>query len=567
MNGLGTRTEALEKLAATSGSEPLDLLIVGGGITGAGIALDASARGMSVGLVERGDFASGTSSKSSKLIHGGLRYLEQREFALMREACTERDLLRRLAPHLVEPLPMALPVPDRKRRVQFGVGLWAYDALASFRNMKVHRHISGPETEALVPALPPGKIRGGFLFYDAITDDVRLVMENLVAARGFGATAVNHAEVRDLVGGTKVCSAQVHDTVADATFDVYARRIIIAAGVWADRLESQARNGAPPRLRPSKGIHLLFRREAIPIVDTAAFIPDAARRRMLFVLPWLDAVLVGTTDTTYEGSLDQPSVDEDDRNYVLDSLNGIFDLGLVPEDIAGAYAGLRPLIQGKGGSTADLSRKHAVYEIAEGIVGITGGKMTTYRRMAIDATDRVAGDLGNHVKSKTRWIRLGTSDEDGLRLEVSRRCVALGLSDAVAHNLARCYGDRARDVLTIAEAEDSTSPLAPGYIPIAAEATYTARHEMAVHLSDLLARRTRLALVDRNAGIGEGSRAIDVMAAAHGWGRTERKTQLEAHRAEVEAERGLAVAPPVAPKRGFSLRRAADAVRRRERTG
>lgn len=565
MSALPSRHHALETLSGSSSEKPYDILIVGGGITGAGIALDASARGLRVGLVERGDFASGTSSKSSKLIHGGLRYLEQREFGLMREACMERDLLRRLAPHVVEPIPMALPVSDRKRRVQFGVGLWAYDALASFKNMKVHRHISGPETEALVPALPPGKIRGGFLFYDAITDDVRLVMENLIAAVERGATVCNYAEVCDLIGGKDICSASVRDTLTGNTIDVFARRVVVAAGVWADKLEQQARSSADARLRPSKGIHLLFRKEALPISDTAAFVPDKARKRMLFVLPWLDAVLVGTTDTSYEGDLDHPTVEEDDRNYVLDSLNGVFDLGLTPEDIAGAYAGLRPLIQGKAGSTADLSRKHSVYEIAQGIIGITGGKMTTYRRMAMDATDRLASDLGNHTRSKTKWIRLGTSDLDGLRTEVNARCMALGLSPDVAHNLVRCYGDRARDVLDIAEKEDAASPLAPGYIPIAAEAVYTARHEMAAHLSDLLARRTRLAITDRNAGIGEGSRALEFMASVHGWSRSEKNRQQDAHQTEVERERGLAVAPPVAPKRGW--RRAADAVRRRERTG
>ena len=567
MSGLPTRAEALERLASTSSDNPLDVLVVGGGITGAGIALDAASRGLAVGLVERGDFASGTSSKSSKLIHGGLRYLEQREFALMREACTERDLLRRLAPHLVEPIPMALPVSDRKRRVQVGVGLWAYDALASFRNMKVHRHLTGAETEALIPPLPPGKIRGGFLFYDAITDDVRLVMENLVQATGYGAVVANYAEVHDLIGGKEICSAQVRDTLTDSTFDVFARKVIVAAGVWADKLEQQAKSGAAARLRPSKGIHLLFRRDAVPIAETAAFIPDATRQRMLFVLPWLDAVLVGTTDTTYEGSLDSPTVEEDDRNYVLDSLNGVFGLGLTPEDIAGAYAGLRPLIQGKAGSTADLSRKHAVYEIAQGIIGITGGKMTTYRRMAIDATDRVASALGNHTKSKTKWIRLGSSDLQTLRAEVSIRAQRLGLSDEVTHNLIRCYGDRVNDVLDIAEVEVAADPIAPGYMPIAAEAVYTTRHEMAAHLADFLARRTRLAITDRNAGIGEGSRALDVMASEYGWDRSERKRQLEVHKAEVERERGLAVAPPVEPKRGPSFRRFADAVRRRERTG
>jgi len=562
MSGLGNRTEALERLAATSAQDPLDLLVVGGGITGAGIALDASSRGLSVGLAERLDFASGTSSKSSKLVHGGLRYLEQREFALMREACTERDLLRRLAPHLVEPVAMALPVSDRKRRVQFGVGLWAYDALASFKNMKIHRHVTGPETEALVPALPRGKVRGGFVFYDAKTDDVRLVMENLVQARRYGACLVNHAIVRDLVGGRNICRAQVEDSVDASTLEVYARRIVVAAGVWADRLESLAREGAPPRLRPSKGIHLVFRREAIPLIDTAAFIPDIERRRMLFVIPWLDAALVGTTDTAYEGPLDHPTVEEDDRDYVLDSLNKVFGLGLEAQDVAGAFAGLRPLIQGKAGSTADLSRRHTVYEIADGIVGITGGKMTTYRRMAKDVTDRIASSLGNSQRSKTRWIRLGTTDHDRLRAEAADRGRSLDLDEGSVAHLIRAYGDRALDVLDLARAEDLAAPLVPGYQPIAAEAVYCARSEMTVHLNDLLARRTRLALLDRNAGIGQGARGLELMGSALGWSRTERKTQLEAHRAEVERERGLGVASPVPPRRNL-LERAA----RRLRTG
>lgn len=560
MSGLGDRAEALERLAATSAQQPLDLLVVGGGITGAGIALDASSRGLSVGLVERMDFASGTSSKSSKLVHGGLRYLEQREFALMREACTERDLLRRLAPHLVEPIAMALPVSDRKRRVQFGVGLWAYDALASFKNMKIHRHLSGPETEALVPALPRGKVRGGYVFYDAKTDDVRLVMENLVQACRYGATVANYAVVRDLMGGRNVCVAQIEDSVGSNVFDVYARRIVVAAGVWADRLESLARDGVPPRLRPSKGIHLVFRKDAIPLEDTAAFIPDIERRRMLFVIPWLDAVLVGTTDTSYEGPLDHPTVEEADRDYVLDSLNRVFGLGLEAQDIAGAYAGLRPLIQGKAGSTADLSRRHTVYEIADGILGITGGKMTTYRRMAKDATDRVATSLGNPAKCKTRWIRLGTSDHPRLIGEMHERAGALGLEGPTVSHLVRTYGDRALDVLALGATHDLTTHLVPGYQPMAAEALYCAREEMAVHLNDLLARRTRLALLDRNAGIGQGARALEVMADAHRWSRSERRTQLEGHRAEVERERGLGVASPVPPRRNL-IERAAKRLR------
>ena len=540
--GLGPRAEALEKLAASSG-EPLDLLVVGGGITGAGIALDAASRGARVGLVERYDFASGTSSKSSKLIHGGLRYLEQREFGLMREACTERDLLRRLAPHLVEPLAFVLPVSGRSTRAKFGVGLWAYDALASFRNLKMHKHLDQAETEALVPPLPRGKVKGGYIYYDCKTDDVRLVMENLIQAHRYGAVSANYAVVRDLSSAAGMCQAVVEDSVTGTSIDVRARRIIVAAGVWSDHVESLASHRAQPRLRPSKGIHLVFSRDSVPVQDAGAFIPDAGKERMLFVIPWLDHVIVGTTDDMYSGSLDRPAVDPADRTYCIDALNAIFDLSLGESDISGAYAGLRPLIAGERDATADLSRRHSVYEIAPGITGITGGKMTTYRRMAKDAVDEVAEGLGVHARSKTRWIRLGSSDVPALTAAAQRRCRVLGLGDDVARNLVRSFGDRALDVLTIAQEEDLTGCLAPGFAPIEAEALYCARAEMATHLSDVLSRRTRLALIDPSAGIGPGSRAVDVLAQHYSWSRRERKRQADAHRSDIQTERGLALHP------------------------
>lgn len=540
--GLGPRSEALEKLAA-SARDPLDLLVVGGGITGAGIALDAASRGARVGLVERYDFASGTSSKSSKLIHGGLRYLEQREFGLMREACTERDLLRRLAPHLVEPLAFVLPVSGRSTRAKFGVGLWAYDALASFRNLKMHKHLDQAETEALVPPLPRGKVKGGYIYYDCKTDDVRLVMENLIQAQRYGAVSANYAVVRDLSSAAGMCQAMVEDSVTGASIDVRARRIIVAAGVWSDHVESLASHRAQPRLRPSKGIHLVFSREAVPVLDSGAFIPDADRERMLFVIPWLDHVIVGTTDDLYSGSLDHPTVDATDRAYCIGALNAIFDLSLDEGDIAGAYAGLRPLIAGERDATADLSRRHSVYEIAPGITGITGGKMTTYRRMAKDAVDGVAEDLGVHARSKTRWIRLGSSDVPALSAAIQRRCRVLGLEDDVAQNLVRSYGDRALDVLDIAQRHDLTGRLTPGFAPIEAEALYCAEAEMATHLSDVLGRRTRLSLIDPGAGIGPGSRAVDVMAKHFSWSRRERKRQADAHRSEVQIERGIDLHP------------------------
>lgn len=541
MSALGTRDAALEKLAASS-AEPLDLLIVGGGITGAGIALDAASRGMTVGLVERFDFSSGTSSKSSKLVHGGLRYLEQREFGLMREACIERDLLRRLAPHLVEPIPFVLPVSHRSTRAKFGVGLWAYDALASFRNLKIHRHLDGDEVSALVPLLPPGKVRGGYVFYDCKTDDVRLVMENLVQACRYGATVVNYAVVRDLAGSGDVCVAGVEDSITGTTFEIHAKRIVSATGVWADRVEEMARHGAEPRLRPSKGVHLVFKKDALPMATSAAFIPDAQRRRMLFVIPWLDSVLVGTTDTPHEGTLDHPVVEEEDRRYCLDAVNAIFKLDLTDADISGAYAGLRPLIAGKRDVTADLSRRHAVYDIAPGIIGITGGKMTTYRRMAGDATDRVAEELAVTARSKTRWIRLGSRKVPPLRVAVDRRCRRLGISDESAANLVRCFGDRALEVLDVAESTGLTEPIVPGHPPIAAEVEYVARHEMAATLSDVLARRTRLALTDRAAGIGQDSLAAALIAEHHGWSTVETVRQVVSHRSEIEHERAMPLA-------------------------
>jgi glycerol-3-phosphate dehydrogenase len=268
---------------------------------------------------------------------------------------------------------------------------------------------------------------------------------------------------------------------------------------------------------------------------------------MLFVIPWLDSVIVGTTDTAYDGDIDTPSVNADDRTYVLDAVNSVFHLGLTEADIAGAWAGLRPLIAGEKGSTADLSRKHTVYPIAPGISGITGGKLTTYRRMARDAVDHVLESLGMDIKSKTRWIRLGSSDLGALRAAAERRGKRLGMSAERIANLVRCYGDRALAVIDIAEQEDLAGPLVPGTQPVAAEVAYTARHEMVQSLSDLLSRRTRLALTDPAAGIGEHSRAVTLLAGELGWDGGRADAEREAHRAAVALERNLPPGPEIDP--------------------
>jgi glycerol-3-phosphate dehydrogenase len=536
MSGLGQRTQALERLAASE-KDPFDLLVVGGGITGAGIALDAASRGLSVGLVERSDFASGTSSKSSKLVHGGLRYLEQREFGLMREAAQERDLLRRLAPQLVEPIPFVLPVADRWMRAKFGAGLWAYDALASFKNLAVHRYLGVDETEKAVPPLPEGKVKGGFLFYDCKSDDVRLVMEVLMQAVRYGASVVNYVQVLAMEGSADGCLAEVEDRVAGERFQIRARKIVVAAGVWGDKVDNLARVTNEARLRPSKGVHLVFDRQHLPMADAAAFIPDAERERMLFVIPWLDSVIVGTTDTPFEGDIDRPTVEDEDRRYVLDAVNSVFQLELTDGDIAGAWAGLRPLIAGKAGSTADLSRKHTIYRVAPSIIGITGGKLTTYRRMAKEAVDEVAEELGAPGRCKTHWIRLGCNDVSAVLSAVGRRGRRLGLEAAQVQNLVRCYGDRSLEVIDVAEKEGLAEPLTEGHQPLAAEAVYCAGSEMVVHLNDLLARRTRLALVDPAAG--SSGHGPELLAGALGWSGDHLAGEVAAHREAIERERGI----------------------------
>jgi glycerol-3-phosphate dehydrogenase len=544
--GLASRAEALERLSGGR-SRPFDLLVVGGGITGAGVALDAASRGMTVALVERNDFASGTSSKSSKLVHGGLRYLEQRELGLVREASKERDLLGRLAPQLVQPMQMVIPVSNRWRRAMFGVGLWTYDALASFRNIKVHRYLSVEDTEALVPPLPKGKLMGGFSFYDSSTDDVRLVIEVLRQARRHGTALANYCSVENIEPGADVSFVHLKDTYGGQSFETAARRVIVAAGVWGDEIESRTKRDAPPRLRPSKGIHLAFSRDVIPMTDAAAFVPDADRKRMLFVIPWLDAVIVGTTDTDYYGDIDHPAVEDEDRRYVLDALNSSFDVEVHEEDIAGAWAGLRPLIASKKGATADLSRRHAIYDIAEGVIGITGGKLTTYRRMARDVVNRMASDLGIDAKCRTGWIKLGTDDIDALKRAVDHRAKHLGIGEAARDNLVRAYGNRALGVLDLASSLGLTEPLTEGFTPLAVEAAYCARWEMAVHLEDLLARRTRLALVDKKAGLGGSSNAVSLMAGELGWDESARNEEIESYVAAIERERGLPLPEGVRP--------------------
>lgn len=517
------RDVALDRLS----SEVFDLLVIGGGITGAGIALDAAARGMKVALLEKLDFASGTSSKSSKLIHGGLRYLETRDFGLMREAAAERDRLRRLAPHLVRPLPFFLPEWSGGKR-KAGVGLWIYDVLAGFRNFKRHEHVDSARGIELIPF--SRRKTGGYLYYDSVTDDVRLTLAVLEEAGTRGAVSCNHSEVVEFLahsGG--IAGALVTDRIGGGAMEIRAEHMINATGVWADTLRNKV-VASPEKLRPSKGVHILLPRSTLPL-NVACLIP-AGKRRLFFVVPWRSSILVGTTDTEFDGPLDSPSVSPDEIDWMLESLTRAFDREFTPSDIVGAYAGLRPLLaDATRVTTRDLSRRHAIFEDPSGLITITGGKLTTYRKMAADAVDMIASGSA----SPTSSIRI-RSEVKNLVERVNAKAGDLGLDSDVSDSLVRAYGDGALEILDLA-AEELDKRVTDELPYIEAEIAWAVRREMAVTVEDVLARRLRLALEDRNAGLG----AIELVGAELGLSSEEVGDQAFKYQSRIENERGLAV--------------------------
>ena len=504
--GPDTRGENLDRLER----EAFDLCVVGGGITGAGVALDAASRGLRVALVERGDFASGTSSRSSKLVHGGLRYLANYDFKLTWESSRERDLLRRLAPHLVRPLRFLFPAYKKGIQTRFAtIGLTIYDLVAGRRGFGRHHRASDEDVRRYAPSLDPGRVVGAWTYWDAATDDARLVFEVLRTAHGFGAVIANHARVHgfDTSGGT-IAAALVSDELTGRELAVRARSFVNATGVWADEVGGfEPRRSAPP-IRPAKGIHLVLPSSAVP-VRSSVVIPSIARdRRSMFAVPgWGDTVVLGTTDTTYDGPRDAPSVDDDDVRYALGALNWSLGLDVQPSDVLAAWAGLRPLLAGAGGPeerTADLSRTQHLSVSPGGLVTITGGKLTTYRRMAVDTVDLVCSRLGTAGRSRTKRLAIGlTRPLAGLLEETTAAAERAGMAAGLARHLVETYGDRAPAVLELAASDpELAAPLVPGLPWIGAQAVWAVDREMATGLSDVLERRTRLSLADRNAGLG-----------------------------------------------------------------
>ena len=495
-----TRAANLARMA----QERFDVLVIGGGITGVGIALDAASRGLSVALAEKDDFASGTSGRSSRLIHGGLRYLEQREFGLVRESLRERGILFRLAPHLVRPVPVYILADTFASRARLRVGLTGYEALAAGRNVGYHRSVSARQVREAIPGL--GGSSRGYRYFEGQTDDARLTIEVARAAQGFGAVLANHARVEALLGGARVTGATAVDQMTGQRFDVRARATVNAGGVWADRVAGLAAAGTQ-HLVPSKGVHLVFAPGAVR-TKAAVVIPSAADDgRIVFLIPWEDRAYAGTTDTPYSGDLDQPTVDEADRDYILSAVARAFP-DLTGRDVVASWAGLRPLLGGArdDARTYDLSRKHVIFEDPPGLFTITGGKLTTYRAMAEDLVDRICAALGLGGPGLTRRIPLGLHGPAGQAVRLATAEVArLGLPPGIGARLVRRYGDDWREaVRMIGQDPRLGEPAADGLPVLNVELDLARSREMAITDEDVLVRRTRLTTRDASVRLPSG---------------------------------------------------------------
>jgi glycerol-3-phosphate dehydrogenase len=550
------RDDALAALA----EDEFDVLVIGGGVTGAGVALDAATRGYSVALVEKRDYAAGTSSRSSKLVHGGLRYLQNFDLGLVREALLERQLNVALAPHLVKPLPLVVPSfegarPDRL----LGLGLNMYDVMAVERLRRRrgrdvnadgkedwsparHRIVSGEEITSLVPALGDRAPTSGYLFYDCQTDDVRLVLTILQEAVRFGAVTANGLEASGLLEeGGRATGARVLDARTGVEIEIRAANVVNATGVWADRLRpEELRDEAEvPVIRPSRGTHIIVPDHRLPLNGAGAIAP-AAGGRTIFVLPWLGGTLIGTTDNDFDGDIEHVRPAGGDVDYLLAATNEFFQTDLEREDIAGAYAGVRPLIStGDPKKSVDISRKAELYETSSGMVTITGGKLTTWRRMAKMTVDRIVERDGRDAPCRTHEIPLGMEVDPQALPRVE------GIPEAGYAHLAARYGHTATDILTIAgERGELAEPIVDGHPDLLAEAVHAVRREQAQTVGDVLLRRTRLALVAARK-VTEPAAALRVAAtvgAELGWDETRRRSEAEAFLAEA-ADEGVVVGP------------------------
>ncbi len=529
------RRGALARLAA----ETFDVVVIGGGVVGCGCALDAATRGLSVALVEKRDFAAGTSSRSSKLIHGGLRYLEQGEIGLVREALRERSLLLNvLAPHLVQPVPFLVPLTGHWQRAYIGAGMVLYDSLGGHEGLPRHRHLTRRGALRVAPALRREALVGAIQYHDAQVDDARHTVTVARTAARFGAALVSNATaIAFLREGERVTGVRVRDETTRDEVAVRAREVVNATGVWTDDVQQEAGERGKFQVRASKGIHLVVPRDRIQL-DTGLIL--RTETSVLFVIPWGRHWIVGTTDTDWNLDKTHPAASATDIGYLLERVNRVLAQPLTREDVEGVYAGLRPLLTGESESTSKLSREHTVAVPVPGLVAVAGGKYTTYRVMARDAIDAVARGLDRAVPpSVTATIELhGASGFRALWNRRERIAEAGGLHVARIEHLLRRFGAAVDDLLALVRSRPELGRPLPGADDyLAVEVVYAASHEAALHLDDVLTRRTRISIETWDRGVEAAEPAARLMADVLGWDDARIAREVDVYHARVAAER------------------------------
>ncbi len=528
-----------ERVLGALTTTPYDLVVVGAGMTGAGVALDAASRGLRVALIDSGDIGSGTSSKSSKMVHGGLRYLQQREFRLVYENLRERQRLLENAPFLVRPLPFLVPLFGRngvasKALVKgYSTALRLYDISGGWRIGKRHQKVTREEALAHLPTLKTDRLVAGFLYFDARGDDARVALTIAkTAALDFGCDVATYLRACDIThdASGRARSLTVRDLLSDSTSTIATSAIVNATGVWADDLFTMARHESSHRITPAKGIHLSVPRNRLP-ADVAAVLNVPGDRRSIFVVPFDDApyTYIGTTDTAYDGDFDEPHCTPEDVSYLLDAVNASTSSALTTDDVTGLWAGLRPLlapVEGKSVSerTSDLSRRHSVTDTGDGVVHITGGKWTTYRQMAQDTVDALRPYSKGLPRAKTKRLRLHGVGEwrPATPLET---------------HLYERFGEDATTIVDLMRSDESlAAPVIEGQPYVGAEFIYSVRHEMATSLTDLLTRRTRAHLHDARTTLAAASSIAELVGPELGWDQPQIREQVEAYEALVRRE-------------------------------
>ena len=544
------RDAVLSRLAA----ERFDVLVIGGGITGAGAALDAASRGLRVALVETRDLASGTSSRSSKLIHGGLRYLEQFDFKLVFEALRERDLLvSKLAPHLVKPVSFLYPLYKKVvERPYVGAGLVLYDAMEGTRRpVPHHRHLSARGALKRAPALSPDRLAGAMLYYDAQVDDARYtltVARTAAAHSAVIATRVSAVALLRDADGIRVTGARVRDEETGHEISVTAEAVVVCAGVWTDLVHKLAGVQAGYRVRMSKGVHIVVPREAVQ-ADTGMIV--RTDKSVLFFIPWAERWIVGTTDTDFSGDRAEPAATAEDVEYILSAANRVLARPLTRADVIAVYAGLRPLvtaIEGNGSKpTTKLSREHVVDVPVPGLASIAGGKFTTYRLMARDVVDAAVADFGRDVPASVtdQVPLLGADGLAAVQPAAGRLAEDYGVSRGCVEHLLGRYGTLAEEVLQLTRTDPGLArPLAQGHPYLRAEVVYAVTHEDALHVDDVLVRRTRLFIESADSGTTAAADVSSIMGRLLGWNRRKRASETRRYLELVAAEQTVVAMDP-----------------------